>query len=123
MSAMAGTTTVTVELPYPPSVNRLWRSVGGRTLLSREGRRYRREVMARLAAMRAQPMRGRLAVRIELHPPDRRRCDIDNAQKALVDALEHAGLFEDDSQIDDLHTRRAGIVPGGRVLVEIVELA
>lgn len=110
-----------VELPWPPSVNRLWRSVGGRTLLSREGRRYRREVMARLAAARARPMVGRLSVSLWLHPPDRRRRDIDNPQKALLDAMQDAGLFEDDSQIDERHTRRMAVVPGGCVIVEIAE--
>ncbi len=30
-----------VELPYPPSVNHYWRRVGDRTLISREGRKFR----------------------------------------------------------------------------------
>src|SRR5689334_22773616 len=29
-----------VSLPYPPSLNHLWRRVGAKTLLSAEGRRY-----------------------------------------------------------------------------------
>jgi hypothetical protein len=32
--------TRTFMLPYPPSVNHYWRHVGGKTLVSREGRRY-----------------------------------------------------------------------------------
>ena len=45
-----------VELPYPPSINHYWRRVGARTLISREGRRFRREVIAILAAMGVQPL-------------------------------------------------------------------
>ena len=35
---------VTLELPWPPSVNHYYRRVGPRTLISREGRQYRRDV-------------------------------------------------------------------------------
>jgi hypothetical protein len=30
---------------------------------------------------------------IIVHPPDRRRRDIDNVQKALLDALQHGGAY------------------------------
>ena len=109
------------ELPWPPSINHYYRRVGYRTLISREGRRYRREVVARLAARRTGPMRGRLKVVVHVFPPDRRRRDLDNLSKALWDALEHAGVFVDDSQIDDLRIRRGPVVPGGKVLVYITE--
>ena len=36
-------------LPFPPSVNRYYRHVGYRTLLSREGREYRAMVLSLLA--------------------------------------------------------------------------
>ena len=109
------------ELPWPPSINHYYRRVGFRTLISREGRRYRREVVARLAARRVRPMRGRPKVVVHVFPPDRRRRDLDNLQKALWDALEHAGVFLDDSQIDDLRIKRGPVVPGGKVLVFITE--
>jgi Holliday junction resolvase RusA-like endonuclease len=34
--------------------------------------------------------------------PDRRRRDVDNLLKSLLDGLGHAGVYEDDSQIQDL---------------------
>jgi len=58
---------------------------------------------------------------VTLHPPDRRRRDLDNAMKALLDSLEHAGVYDDDSQIDDLRIVRGGIVPGGACVIEIRE--
>jgi hypothetical protein len=80
-----------LELPFPPSVNHLWRRVGHRTLLSRGGRTFRRAVHAALAARGVRPIAGRLAVTIDVHPSDRRRRDLDNALKALLDALQHGG--------------------------------
>ncbi|MBN1909790.1 MAG: RusA family crossover junction endodeoxyribonuclease [Pirellulales bacterium] len=109
-------------LPYPPSVNHLWRRVGPRTLISREGRRFRHCVLAILAAMRVQPLYGRLAVSVEVHPPDNRRRDIDNVFKALLDALQHGGAYVDDSQIERLTIERRKPVEGGKTIVRIEKL-
>ena len=46
------TLSVNAVLPYPPSVNRYWRSVKGRAILSSEARAYRREVVSMFAARR-----------------------------------------------------------------------
>jgi len=117
-----GGRSVTLELPYPPSVNHYWRRVGARTLISREGRRFRERVCARLASRTARPMSGRVAVHVTAHPPDRRRRDLDNAMKALLDALAHGGIYEDDGQIDRLEIERGERVPGGKVVVRITEM-
>ncbi|QDU39702.1 Crossover junction endodeoxyribonuclease RusA [Maioricimonas rarisocia] len=86
-------------LPFPPSVNRYYRHVGYRTLLSREGREYRRQVCALLAGRVGQPLSGPLQVQLALYPPDRRRRDWDNFQKSVWDSLQHAGVYLDDSQV------------------------
>jgi crossover junction endodeoxyribonuclease RusA len=59
---------------------------------------------------------------MDAFPPDRRRRDLDNLQKPVLDALEHAGIYEDDSQIDLLLTRRRDVVAGGRLDVQVDEL-
>lgn len=112
-----------LTLPYPPSVNHYWRRVGLHTLISREGRTFRRNVCALLGGggPRKPPSGGRIALAMDAFPPDRRRRDLDNIQKPVLDALEHAGVYEDDSQIDLLVTRRREAVPDGRLLVEVVE--
>ena len=114
--------TVEYELPYPPSVNRYWRMVKGRMLISREGRVFRRRICSSLAAAGAEPMDGPLAVRIEVYPPDNRRRDIDNVMKALLDALQDGGAYHDDSQIVKLNIEKRGCVTGGRTIVRIREL-
>lgn len=110
---------IELELPFPPSVNHYYRRVGPRTLISREGRRFRDRVCALLAVRRVDPLAGPLTVEIEIYPPDRRRRDIDNVQKALLDALQHGGAYRDDSQIEDLRIKRCHCVPNGRTLVRI----
>jgi crossover junction endodeoxyribonuclease RusA len=117
---------VKLELPYPPSINHYWRRVGPRTLISREGRTFRKNVCALLATgngngPRKPPAGGRIALAMDAFPPDRRRRDLDNLQKPVLDALEHARVYEDDSQIDLLITRRDAVVPEGRLTVEVLD--
>jgi len=113
---------VELELPYPPSINHYWRRVGPRTLISREGRRFRQRVVAILAALRIKPMTGKLAVHVEVFPPDRRRRDLDNCLKSLLDAMEHGGAYVDDGQIAKLTIEKREPVVGGKTLVRIRKL-
>lgn len=125
---MAGQT-LQLALPWPPSVNRYWRSVpvgrgrGVRVLISREGRAFRTDVVARLAPLRRRPLYGRLEVRIELRAPTRRALDIDNPLKALLDAMQEAGVYRNDGQIDRLLVERGLVTRGGAALVTIKEIA
>lgn len=99
-----------LTLPWPPSTNRIWRQWKGRTLLSREGRAYRSEVLAVWLQARQQGLgRAPLVLEIDAHMPDRRRRDLDNLLKAANDAMQAARVFEDDAQIVDLRIRNAGV--------------
>jgi Holliday junction resolvase RusA-like endonuclease len=111
-----------LQLPYPPSVNHYWRRVGARTLISRGGRAFREAVCAILAAGRVRPLDGPLAVDVVVHPPDKRRRDVDNVQKALLDALQHGEAYFDDSQIVRLSIERGEPVEGGKAIVRIRNL-
>ncbi len=115
---------ILLDLPYPPSINRYYRHVGYRTLISREGRTFRTSVCALLdgGGPRKPPAGGRIALCMDAFPPDRRRRDLDNIQKPVIDAMEHAGVYEDDSQIDLLLTRRREVVAGGRLQVQVLDL-
>ena len=110
-------------LPWPPSVNHYWAARGNARYLSPRARAWHQEAWAILrGAWRGEPMRGEVAVLLVLHPPDRRRRDLDNTLKAVLDALVHAGVLQDDSQVAELHAvRREARRPGG-VLVRVEEL-
>lgn len=110
------------ELPFPPSINHYYRHAKGRTYISDEGKIYRDHVILLTRSNIRKTFEGRLAVEIQAFPPDRRARDIDNMQKALLDALEHAQVFKNDSQIDDLRIRRRERFKGGRVLVRVAEI-
>lgn len=105
-------------LSWPPTVNTYWRRVGNRTLISRRGREYRKDVVAALRGLQGLG-HARLAVRIEAYPPDKRRRDLDNITKSLLDSLAHAGAYADDEQIDDLRIVRGPVSKGGYVRVRI----
>jgi crossover junction endodeoxyribonuclease RusA len=111
-------------LPYPPSANSYWRHVGRKVLISEQGRAYRTAVQAtcleqlRLAPV---PLRGRVSVEVTAYPPDKRRRDLDNLQKALFDSLTHAGLWLDDSQIDRILIQRGNVETGGGLHLKISE--
>ena len=112
-------------LPWPPSVNRYWRAVGGRAILSREGRQYR--VDAQAAVLSTLPRlhidAGRVELRIMAHAPDNRRRDLDNLLKGVLDALQTAGVYTDDSQVDSLTITRGDVDRGRpRVVVQVREI-
>ena len=68
-------------------------------------------------------MLGRLRVEVVAHAPDHRRRDLDNLHKATLDALEHAAVYADDGQIDDLRIRRGDVDKDNpRLEVVIVEV-
>lgn len=110
---------VEFTLPWPPSLNRYYRVVGEKVLISQEGREYR-TLVCKTPLPKAPT--GRLSVTLLIYPPDARRRDIDNLTKCLLDALTHAGVYEDDSLIDELRIIRKDIVKPGSVGVSIAAL-
>lgn len=115
--------TYRIELPWPPSVNRYWRSIGNRAIISRQGREYRQSVeLAVLIAGGRRNLLGSLSVSIWAYPPDKKRRDLDNTLKAPLDALARCGVYEDDSQIDRLLIERMKPCKPGRLLIEIEEI-
>lgn len=115
---------ITMALPFPPPVNRYWQdptsgTLAGRHLISAEGRAYRDIVANEVLVQRTGKQNGRLAMDVDVFPPDARRRDLDNLLKSLLDALQHAGVVEDDNQFDALTIRRQHRVKGGLVRPQI----
>lgn len=98
-----------IQLPWPPSSNTYWRRNGGRYFISTKGQAYRLHVIKiclELGLANSFTEDDRLSVSILAYPPDKRRRDLDNLFKGLMDSLQHAKVFPDDSQIDELSIRR-----------------
>lgn len=110
---------ISLTLPFPPSTNHAWGMAGNRKYLKKACHEFRRKVTeaAQEAKARAD---GRLAVFASLYAPTRRLYDIDNRAKSLLDALQHAGVFDDDEQVDCLWLIRRDVVKGGMCKVVIV---
>ena len=112
-----------IELPFPPSINHYYgRGRNGSVFIKAKGKEYRNTVMMLCRLYRVKPLRGRLCVFIRFYPPDKRRRDLDNIEKALFDAMQHGGVYLDDSQIDDKRTLRCENVKGGKIIIELKEI-
>ena len=57
-----------------------------------------------------------------LFPRDKRKIDIDNRIKCVLDALQDAGVFNDDFQVDELTIVRGKTIKGGGIRVMIEEI-
>lgn len=113
--------TLTYRLPFPPSINHYWRRSGHIIHVSTAGRQFRNEVVEQCGG--EIMLLGRLAVNLELTMPTRRKRDIDNYVKSTLDALAHAGVFENDNQIDELRVKRLHVESPGCCDVTITELS
>ena len=111
---------IQLELPYPPSVNHYWGVSGKRRFIGKRGQEFRQAVAEACLEAGVEALDGRLSVHIALFPPDRRKRDVDNVLTSLLDACEHAGCFENDNQIDELHIVRNEVRAGGACTILIL---
>ena len=103
---------LTLRLPFPPSLNRIWRAVQGRVVLSAAAREWTAAAANVMPRGRVPPpFTGRLVVTLLLSPPLRygkRKWDIANREKLLCDFLTKQRVWLDDEQIDMLLVVRGG---------------
>lgn len=108
------------RLPWPPSLNRLWRWTPAGVKLSQAGRDYSLAVCRALPVGKVEKLRWRMAVYITLHAPNARPYDVDNRGKCLLDSCTKACLWQDDGLIDELHVARATPDPDGKGFVDML---
>lgn len=112
-----------LKFPWPPSVNTYWRHARGRHYISKKGVEYRKKI---IEIINQKNLRIKTAARLKIFitacPPDKRRRDLDNLQKAVFDSLTHAGFMLDDEQIDDFRVKRGDRVALGSLDIKITEL-
>ena len=110
-------TALDITVPVPPgevAVNRRYCKSG---VLARRWRAGRDEIVMHLRqAWRKEPIAGPVRVELHAHWPTAAG-DVDSPVKAVLDALQHAGVVVNDRQIIDLHVTRS---KGGRGSMQIV---
>ena len=115
-------TRLEATLNFPPSLNRYYRVLGSRVLISREGRRFRMMCVSRLSGVFPKLV-GKVKLTGEFYPPDSRRRDLDNVLKCTLDSLVHAGLLVDDSQIKHIDVKmEEPVPPDGLVYIELEKI-
>lgn len=112
-----------MNLPFPPSVNSYRTVYRGMMRLSKEGRAFKAAVADYVVEYRVPKLGDKkLRISMVLFPRDKRKIDIDNRIKSVLDALQDAGVFDDDFQVDELSIVRGVPIKGGAIRVLIEEI-
>ena len=112
---------ITLRLPLAPTINHYYGQHGVRKYIKSAGLEYRKAVAEIVAQAGHKTLEGRIVMYASIYPSNRIRQDLDNRLKALQDSLTHAGVWLDDSQIDELHLIRRDVIKGGQIDVLIFE--
>jgi Holliday junction resolvase RusA-like endonuclease len=121
-SAMSGARTepieIVLDLPTPPSVNRLWRSARRRVFRSKTYLSWIRAADAELMVRRQRPKK-RIEGPFEAHVTLSRkvRGDVDNRVKAVLDFLQSREIIRNDSDCQRLTVERGDAAAGCRLVL------
>lgn len=104
----------------PPSVNNYWLDSGkGRKRLSKRARHFT-AVMKRFI----NPCRyeGLVSLSVQFAPPNKRKRDMDNILKPILDSLMKCGLILDDEQAYELVVKRLPIQKNGKLVISVKKI-
>lgn len=112
---------INVTLPFPPSINNLFVNVEGKG--RRPAKRYvswqrvaSTEIMVQRAQWDVKRISGPIEMTITLQR-DRRRMDLDNSAKAIIDTLVKMDVIDDDRNLEKL-TLEWGDVVGAEAVIK-----
>ena len=111
---------LTLELPFPPSVNHYLGRRGHQTYKTAKAKAYNSEVYALVLQARANlGLDTPLTVWYQYWFPDRRKRDVANYEKVLTDSMVTANVMVDDFLIYDIRQTKMGYCKDGLVKVII----
>ena len=111
----------TLILPYPPTVNHMYRRSRGHLSLTPEALAFRHAVRMIAMVQGVTPVSGPVAVFLDVYRP-RRRGDLDNILKATIDAL-NGVAYLDDQQVEQITAVRYDDKRAPRVEVSVIALS
>jgi crossover junction endodeoxyribonuclease RusA len=116
---------ITLELPYPVSMNQIWRVYKGRQVQSKDAIRYKNEIKYICSQRKVKLTTEPVSVVIELRPKltitgkaSKVVIDLDNCLKATLDALQGI-VFANDKQVKRIYMYYGEPVESGALLVTI----
>lgn len=113
------TATVQLSLPFPISVNALYRTYRGRPVLSPRYRVWKTEAAWDIKIQKPARISGPVHIHIALLAPDRRKRDADNLAKCVLDALVAGGVIDGDDNGTVLWTHPEWVEEGRPCVVTI----
>lgn len=115
---------VVLNLPYPPSINSIWRRAGKHIHRSAKYLAWINEAGWTAQQQKPRRVHGHYSLSIEATRPDKRRRDLDNAAfKCVSDLLVSLGIIEDDSLCVSLSAKWVKGEKGVRVTIDQAEAA
>lgn len=115
---LTSTWMIALTLPYPPSVNKLWRSVRGRSIKSADYRSWEKACEAHHQPTGGS-IQGEYRLLLEAQRPDKRRRDLGNLEKASSDMLVHLGVIRDDCDAEEITLRWVKEDMGGMIRLTV----
>ena len=107
-----------IRMPWPVTVNSMYRSINNRSILSKRAREYYNNMQPKLEWI-SEPVENPVKLTLLLHPPKRFRYDVDNYFKMVLDCLK-GHWFNDDSQVYDLRGVKRPKDPAGKGFVNVI---
>ena len=118
---------IKITIPnVPMSVNCMYRTYKGRVILSRRGREYKSETKKYIdnyieSMDDFEPIEGRVKIELDICFRDKRKRDLDNYVKSVIDSIKNK-LFGDDDLIFELNVRKHIQSEKNETIIEITKI-
>lgn len=107
----------------PPSTQHIYRHNGNRVYMTEEGKNCKETYQWEIKSQyKGKPREGDISVIICLYFKDKKKRDVDNFNKLILDACSGI-LWEDDSQIQELIIKKEVVPHNSGVLIMILDNA